>query len=116
MGKREVYHVPFSQREKEGPAPKAWEDEEIGCKLLRFDPLTLPLLRNGPLPLPLGEVFLVPLLPWEKEGPAAQRWEDEGIGCRQLTSHPLTLPCFAGAPPSPYGRGDSSVSRVSSIR
>ena len=57
----------FSRREKEGPAPKAWEDEGLGTEQedaptpaicsVAAQPLTLPPLRGGPLPLPPGEVF-----------------------------------------------------------
>ena len=45
-------------------------------------PLTLPLLRSGPLPLPWGEgqanAVNEPLSQREREGPSAQRWEGEG--------------------------------------
>jgi len=46
-------------------------------------PLTLPLLRSGPLPLPRGEGLIgaatcLPLSQREREGPSAKRWEGEG--------------------------------------
>jgi len=44
--------LPLSLREREGPNAKRWEGE--GQTPEDF-PLTLPLLRSGPLPLPLGE-------------------------------------------------------------
>jgi len=44
--------LPLSLREREGPIAKRWEGE--GQTFDDF-PLTLPLLRSGPLPLPWGE-------------------------------------------------------------
>ena len=44
---------PFSHREKEGPARQAREDEGFSPSTAK--PLTLPTLRAGPLPLPMGE-------------------------------------------------------------
>ena len=41
---------PFSQGEKEGPAPQAWEDE--GYTAGRKVPH--PPIFDGPLPLPIG--------------------------------------------------------------
>ena len=43
---------PRPPREREGPAAKQREGEGAAVPL---SPLTLPLLRNGPLPLPQGE-------------------------------------------------------------
>jgi hypothetical protein len=49
---------------------------------MRRRPLTLPVLRNGSLPLPGGEglerLAKLPLSLGEREGPGAQRWEGEG--------------------------------------
>jgi hypothetical protein len=56
----------FSRREKEGPAPKAWEDEGLGTvqdvaatSALYSAPSLTPHPPGfaGPLPLPSGEVF-----------------------------------------------------------
>jgi len=44
--------LPLSLREREGPNAKRWEGE--GQTSDNF-PLTFPLLRSGPLPLPQGE-------------------------------------------------------------
>jgi len=49
----------------------------------RMRPLTLPLLRSGPLPLPWGEGLIgaatcLRLSQREREGPSAKRWEGEG--------------------------------------
>src|SRR5690242_18105060 len=59
-------------------------DEKLRDEVHRaLVPLTLPPLRGGPLPLPLGERepngAARPLSPTrEREGPSGERWEGEG--------------------------------------
>ena len=59
-GRRGFLFLAFSHGEKEGPAGGAADGGRLrGCALAATPhPLTLPSLRDGPLPLPLGEGFV----------------------------------------------------------
>src|SRR5258708_34604889 len=66
-------------------------------------PLTLPALRDGPLPLPRGEKVAVrrahPAFPrWHREGPSAKRWEGEEAPARRGSCPtPLSTPSSSAA-------------------
>jgi len=64
MSRAAQWNHTFSRREKEGPAPKAWEDEGLGTVQDAAPSPSFPASLTphppsfaGPLPLPPGEVF-----------------------------------------------------------